>query len=235
MDKPVTEQELKENAQVKGGERVTLEDVESAIVHEVYFTAEQGKAGACGHETHAEILKQFPEIETSVYKSSCTREFFEEDRGPLSRLTLCVLTLWNGFTVLGQSACADPKSFDPEIGRRLARAHAVNQIWPLMGYELRSRMARDQRLLGGSPVDAKLGRSYIGTKAINAWPTTRGAYNALRGWKLPDNEDGDDEGYLVEYLDQVQDPPHVNGFKGYVSWSPKDVFERSYRKVELAR
>ena len=55
-------------------------------------------------------------------------------------LTFCVLVLRNGFTVTGESACASPENFDAEVGRKVARANAVNKIWPLMGYELRSRL-----------------------------------------------------------------------------------------------
>lgn len=60
---------------------------------------------------------------------------------------------------------------------------------------------------------------YIGTKLIKAKPMTRGDYNKYRGWKLPENENPDDEGYLVVYVDS----------DNYESWSPKDVFERAYR------
>ena len=45
----------------------------------------------------------------------------------LSRLMLCVLVLRNGFTIVGQ-ACASAEKFDPEIGRRLARADAIRQL-----------------------------------------------------------------------------------------------------------
>lgn len=60
---------------------------------------------------------------------------------PLALLTICVLELKNGFLVLGESACASPANFDEELGRKIARQHAVARIWPLMGYELRSRLA----------------------------------------------------------------------------------------------
>jgi len=60
---------------------------------------------------------------------------------PLHLLTFCVLVLKNGFTVTGESACASPENFDAEVGRKIARANAVQKIWPLMGYELRSRLA----------------------------------------------------------------------------------------------
>lgn len=57
-------------------------------------------------------------------------------------LTLCVLTLANGFTVTGESACVDPRNFDPELGRKYAREAAFEKIWPLEGYLLREQMAK---------------------------------------------------------------------------------------------
>lgn len=58
----------------------------------------------------------------------------------LNLLTFCVLVLKNGFTVTGESACASPENFDAEVGRKVARANAVQKIWPLMGYELKERL-----------------------------------------------------------------------------------------------
>ena len=52
-----------------------------------------------------------------------------------------MLVLRNGFTVTGESACASPANFNAEIGRKVARANAVQKVWPLMGYELRSKLA----------------------------------------------------------------------------------------------
>lgn len=68
---------------------------------------------------------------------------------------------------------------------------------------------------------------HIGVKLILAEAMTRGAYNQLRGWTVPADENPSDEGYLVEYLDGGK--ANVPGYSGYVSWSPKDVFERAYR------
>ncbi|WP_353655944.1 Gp49 family protein [Pseudomonas asiatica] len=61
--------------------------------------------------------------------------------GATQLLTFCVIQLRNGFTVTGESACASPENFDAEIGRRIARENAVAKIWPLMGYELRNKLA----------------------------------------------------------------------------------------------
>jgi len=71
---------------------------------------------------------------------------------------------------------------------------------------------------------------YIGTKVVNATPMTRGDYNEYRGWGLPIDEVAGDEGYMVEYLDGGK--PNMQEHKGYISWSPKDVFETSYRSTD---
>lgn len=70
-------------------------------------------------------------------------------------------------------------------------------------------------------------KHYIGTKAVKARPMTRGEYNAYRGWTLPANENGADEGYLVEYTDGGK--PNHPDHEGYISWSPKEQFEKAYR------
>lgn len=71
---------------------------------------------------------------------------------------------------------------------------------------------------------------YIGTKFINAKPMTRLEYNQFRGWNLPADENGEDEGYLVEYLDGGQ--ANTEKYSGYVSWSPEKVFDNAYRPVD---
>lgn len=63
---------------------------------------------------------------------------------PGTTVTVCLITLRNGFTVLGKSACADPTAFDEFIGRQLAYADATSQIWALEGYLLRERMFAEQ-------------------------------------------------------------------------------------------
>lgn len=56
-------------------------------------------------------------------------------------LTICVLTLKNGFTIVGKSACASPENYDAELGGKIAREDARKQIWALEGYLLRSKLA----------------------------------------------------------------------------------------------
>ncbi len=72
-------------------------------------------------------------------------------------------------------------------------------------------------------------KTYIGTKIIQAKPMNRADYNVYRGWELPSNENGADDGYLVEYMDggKANDSRHV----GYISWSPAEQFDNAYRET----
>lgn len=108
--------------------RITPADIEDNIVSEVYFTAHQGARAALLDEA-VENGDEFNAI-----------SLIGELPGSLRLMTFCVLVLQNGFTVTGESACASPENFDAEIGRKIARDSAVQKIWPLMGYELRSKL-----------------------------------------------------------------------------------------------
>ncbi len=57
--------------------------------------------------------------------------------------TACLLTLKNGYTVLGESACASPENFNAELGRKIARENAKNKIWSLEGYLLREKLSQN--------------------------------------------------------------------------------------------
>lgn len=113
MNDQVIEQEI----QAKGltAPRITPADIAANISSEHYFTAADGIRGANDLEC--------------------------ESGDPLTLLTFCVIELRNGFTVTGESACASPENFNAEIGRQIARKNAAAKIWPLLGYELRSKLA----------------------------------------------------------------------------------------------
>ncbi|WP_347137537.1 Gp49 family protein [Paracoccus sp. SSK6] len=68
-------------------------------------------------------------------------EYIQPDLMP--HLTICVVKLKNGFSLVGKSAPADPENFDAELGRKFAREDAIRQMWPLEGYALRERMAEE--------------------------------------------------------------------------------------------
>lgn len=69
---------------------------------------------------------------------------------------------------------------------------------------------------------------YTGTKTVFATPMTRGEYHKLRGWQTPESEDPDDNGYLVQYENDSK--ANVEGFDGYISWSPQKPFDLAYNK-----
>lgn len=60
---------------------------------------------------------------------------------PGTTVTVCCLTLRNGFNVTGESAAASPENFNQEIGQKIARRNARDKIWSLEGYLLRDRLA----------------------------------------------------------------------------------------------
>ena len=105
--------------------RVTPDDIEANIAGEHYFTAADGYRSNPCYDPNGHPHEPLP---APV---------------PLSLLTFCVLVLRNGFTVTGESACASPENFNADDGRQIARKNAVEKIWPLMGYELRSKLSKE--------------------------------------------------------------------------------------------
>jgi hypothetical protein len=120
MSEP-TEQEI---AAVSTAPRVTQDDIAANIASEHYFTAAEGAASK--YILNREGVADNPGEAPSEFSFT-----------QLGLLTFCVLVLKNGFTVTGESACASPENFDAEIGRKVARANAVQKMWPLMGYALK--------------------------------------------------------------------------------------------------
>ena len=77
---------------------------------------------------------------------------------PLQTLTFCILTLENGFTVTGESACASPENFDAEIGKKIAYDNAREKIWLLEGYLLKEKLnhkIKIQEYFASQGVDAE--------------------------------------------------------------------------------
>ena len=102
--------------------RLTPADIESNIASEHYFVA----SDAIQHDNAV---------------NHAAKDIGGWVLGGTQLLTFCVLQLRNGFTVTGESACASPENFDAELGRKIARQNAVSKVWPLMGYELRTKLA----------------------------------------------------------------------------------------------
>jgi hypothetical protein len=111
--------------------RVTPESIESRIKAEYYFTAAQG--------ARMEFLDKAGSAETSAEAEKAFAGFTSEPSMHL--LTICVLVMQNGFTVLGTSACASPSNFDADLAKQIARLKAIDQLWSLEGYLLRERLS----------------------------------------------------------------------------------------------
>ena len=71
---------------------------------------------------------------------------------------------------------------------------------------------------------------YTMTRTILARPMTRQEYNDLRDWKLPADENGADEGFLIEYLDGTDGA----GYNGYITWLPAEEFKRTCKPKQAA-
>ena len=112
-------------AKGKTAPRITPAQIEQVIASEWYFTALDG-AGAIDWDAPAG--GNIPQLMAQAKES-------------LGLLTFCVLVLRNGFTVTGESACVSPETFDAEIGRKIARANAVQKIWVLEGYALKQKLS----------------------------------------------------------------------------------------------
>ena len=100
-------------AKGKTAARVAPADIEASIAKELFFTAGQAARGLNLPASPSDDL-----------------------------LTFCVLTLRNGFTVTGESACVSAENFSAQIGRDIARQNAVAKIWPLLGFSLKERLSK---------------------------------------------------------------------------------------------
>lgn len=106
--------------------RVTPAHIESVIKSVHYFTAGDGYSGAlCSSEEFNALPEEQRVIDVPL---------------ALDLLTFCVITLKNGFTVTGESACASPENFNAEIGQKVAYENAKNKIWALEGYLLKEQL-----------------------------------------------------------------------------------------------
>lgn len=166
-----------------------------------------------------------PKVQPEDLEAAIVGEQYHQWPGML--LITCVLTLKNGFNVSGESACASAELFNEEIGKGIARRNAKDKLWSLLGYQLKEKLHLMEVAGPAAGKIRELGEpvTYVGTKVVHAVPMGRLDYNTLRGWAMPADE-VDEPGYLVQYADGGES--NVEGFGGYISWSPQDVFERAY-------
>jgi len=63
---------------------------------------------------------------------------------PNDTTTICRITMVNGFTIDGFSACADPYNFNEDIGKKYAHEQAFDKLWMLEGYLLKERLHQQE-------------------------------------------------------------------------------------------
>ncbi len=63
--------------------------------------------------------------------------------------TICSLVLRNGYVVVGKSAAASMENFDEDLGRKIARDDAREQIWGLEGYMLKEKLHQSRKAING--------------------------------------------------------------------------------------
>jgi len=95
------------------------------------------------HEIEKEIQEKnlnAPRLTPSLIDETIVSEQYHVF--PNTTMTVCALTLRNGYIVTGESAAASMENFDKEIGRKIARENARNKIWMLEGYLLRESLSK---------------------------------------------------------------------------------------------
>lgn len=134
-------------------------------------------------------------------------------------LTICVLSLANGFTVVGKSACASPENYRDDLGEHYAREDAKRQIWTLEAYLLREDLSVAAKF-ASAPKEPGM-KLYVGKKAVYAKSMTVGEYRKgnFGGAPMTTRDDPEQAGYMVQYSD------------GYISWSPVPAFVNAYRTI----
>lgn len=106
------------SAAVAVAPRVQLKDIEASIAAKYYTTGDRAIIHA---EGMGEGIGPRPD--------------------PLAILTICILVMKNGFTVIGKAAPASHENFNRDLGQKFAYEDAIRQLWPLMGFALRDRLA----------------------------------------------------------------------------------------------
>jgi hypothetical protein len=155
---------------------------------------------------------------------------------PTETLTICVITLDNGFTLTGESACADPANYREDIGQKIAYDMAERKIWPLLGFALKEAMAARER--ADIPPDLEAGgfvmcRSH---KVVEAAIIRAAEFNEDGSGKVAIRLEND-ETRIVSVPAGFVRPGHVPEEgdvlvryqpDGYLSWSPRSKFDNGY-------
>lgn len=166
----MNDNDIEQEIQAKGmtAPRVTPADIEANIAGEYYFTADQAvsgfnsdmvdrflcwklpadfapDAGISFKATYEHDSPHWPSG-TNLLHAGQAKEMLQYVAGGapvmpgLKLLTFCILVLKNGYTCTGKSACASPENFNAELGCKIARAKAIDDVYEVMGYALKEQL-----------------------------------------------------------------------------------------------
>lgn len=82
-----------------------------------------------------------PRVTLKGIEDKVQKTMYEQITG--TTVTICALVMKNGFVVIGHSAAASPENFDEELGRKIARSKAIDNLWQLEGYLLREKLSEN--------------------------------------------------------------------------------------------
>ncbi len=76
--------------------------------------------------------RQYPRVTDESIEARMAEVSFTNN----NQLTICVVTMQNGYMVVGKSAPASPENFNLELGQKFARDDCIRQLYALEGYML---------------------------------------------------------------------------------------------------
>jgi hypothetical protein len=126
---------------VISGSSWEVERIESKMtISDAAIEAEIDAKGLTAPRITLEHLEIFVREERTFVLADALKSLGLEVPEETKVMTICSLVMKNGFVVIGTSACASPENFNAELGAKIARGKAMDQLWALEGYQLRSRL-----------------------------------------------------------------------------------------------
>lgn len=189
------------------------------------------KFGAGAEMTQAqtdEIMatRTAPRVTIETIKDKiANRDFIYSDQ-----LTICVVTMYNGFMVVGKSAPASPSNYDRGLGEKFAFDDCIKQLFQLEGYLLCHTLAVSGEPVPEGPV-GPWGR-YKSHKTVEAGRIIgMGHLDGKYLLMLEGNHEVQVSEHYLQHFKPQEGGYYVKYADGYESWSPADAFEEGYRAI----
>ncbi len=145
----MNDSEIEQEIQAKGktAPRITPADIEASIASEHYFSAWDGINGAMAA---GNLTQRHADTDTANGQLPPASTPYEA----ATQVTICLIVMRNGHKIVGvNTGAVSATNFDAELARKLSRQNATDQIWPMLGYELRTQLARPVLTEGDAQAD----------------------------------------------------------------------------------